>query len=172
MPDIKDLKFSKKKLFTFERIPRYLFEQVEGLDDAMIDRIYQYGDIFAASPTTILRVLLDEMHKIKGVLWANFDIIEGIFFVRLFSVDPEYLSTNGEPINKVYDFLFGLGDDPDIRKEIHFLTTHPRAYQKTGAKRSKRIRMEITNESNTDAPKDNQNKPKRDPAPDTTELTE
>lgn len=171
MPDIKDLKFSKR-MYSFERIPKYLFEQVEGLDKATIDRIYQNGPLFATSPTTIIRVLLDELHVIKGVLWANFDIIENIFFIKLLTVDKEYQSPNGKLMNKAKDFLFGLGDDPDIRKEICFLTTHPKAYQRAGAKRSKRIRMEITNESNTDASKDNQNNKKRDTAPSTIEPTE
>lgn len=170
MLDIKDLKFSR--IYSFERIPQYLFEQTKELDAATIARIYQFGPLFAGSPTTLLYVLIDELHRIKGVLWAQVDILEAVTFVKLLSVEKGYQSTNGALMKKATDFLFGREKGPDLKNEIHFVTAHPKAYEKSGMKRSKRIRMEITNESITDASKDNQNKKKRDSTPDTTEPTE
>jgi hypothetical protein len=132
-----------------------LFEQIKELDDATIDRIYQVGDLFAVSPTTLLYILINELYQIKGVLWAEINLIDAIIFIRLLAVDKEYQSTNGDLMNKVKDFLFGLDTGPALKKEIHFLTTHPKAYQRQGVKRSKRIRMEITDESIRFPRKDN-----------------
>lgn len=157
-----ELKFVRT--FDFRYIPRALFEQIKEMDDAMINRVYRLGPLIGASPTTLLYVLIDEVNVIKGVLWAEIDLIEAIIFVRLLSVDKEYQSSNGQLLNKAKDFLFNLEMGPELKKEIHFLTMRPGAFEKTGAKPSKRIRMELTNEQ------DNQDKTKRDNTSDTTKA--
>lgn len=143
MPDI-DLKFVRT--FDFALIPRTLFEQIKEMDAAMIDRVYRFGPLIGASPLTLLYVLVDEVNKIKGILWAEVDLIDAIIFIRLLSVNKEYQSLNGQLLNKAKEFLFNLPTGPELKKEIHFLTNRPDAYKKIGAKRSDRIRMEISDE--------------------------
>ena len=111
------------------------------MDAAMIDRVYGFGPLITGTPLTLLYVLVDQVYKIKGVLWAEIDLVDSIIFVRLLSVDKEYQSLNGELLNKVKDFLFHLPTGPELKKEIHFLTSHPDDFEKLGAKRTKRIRM-------------------------------
>jgi len=164
--NVKDLTFIRT--FDFRYIPRALFEQVEETDTAMIDRIYGFGSLFGGSPFTLLYVLIDQINKIKGVLWAEIDPIDAIIFVRLLSLDKEYQSPSGQILNKAKDFLLNLPTGPELKKEIHFFTTRPDAYKKVGAKRSKRIIMECKNvepmdrpseESKPDAGNGEENKP-------------
>lgn len=147
MLNIDDLKFVRTYGFTYPygHIPRELFEQEKEMDKDAIDRIYKFGDLFAKSPLTLLYVMIDDANAIKGVLWANIDIIEAIIFIKFLSVDPEYQSVDGRLLNKVKDFLFGLKTGPALKKEIHFLTTRPVAFEEVGCKRSEKILMEITN---------------------------
>lgn len=146
MPDFKELKFVQ--MFDFRCIPRELFEQAKEMDAATIDRIYKFGPLIAQSPLTLLYVLVDDAHKIKGVLWGNIDLIEAIIFVRFLSVDKEYQSPSSEILERVRDFLFSLKLGPELKKEIHFFTYTkgiPSDYKKLGARRSKRLLLEITN---------------------------
>lgn len=157
MAKLDDLKFVRTYEFTY--IPRYLFEQTKEMDSETIDRVYAFNSYIANCFTTLLYVLLNDSHEIKGVLWAEIDVLNARFFVRHLSVDKEYQSMDGQLIKKVRDFLFSLDTGPELKKEIWFLTTHPQAYEKAiGAERSKKILMEIT---------DGTNNTKRDNGPDT-----
>ena len=152
--ELDDLEFVRT--FDFRHIPRELFEQIEEMDPAMIDRLYTFGGQFSASPLTLLYVLVDVDYKIKGVLWANIDIIEGMFFIRLLSLNKEYQSLDGQFLSKIKDFLFNLETGPALKKKIQFLTSKPKAYEKAGCQRSKQILMEIDNGKN------NKDRTKRD----------
>jgi len=143
VPKPEELKFVR--MFDFRCIPRGLFEQTKELEDDEIDRIYTFGSTFVASPLTLLYVLIDSTNIIKGVLWAEINLINAVIFIRFFSVYKEYQSSKGELLNKAKDFLFGLKMGSGLKKEIHFLTTRPQAYKKIGARRSKNVRMEIDN---------------------------
>lgn len=143
MPNLDELEFVRT--FDFRHIPRYLFEQVEELDSAMVDRIYELGSIFTTSPLTLLYVLVDVDYKIKGVLWAAIDIIEAVFFIKVLSLDKEYQSPTNKILLKVRDFLMNLKTGPKLKKEIHFLTLHSdisSEHKAIGLKRSKRILLE------------------------------
>lgn len=175
MPDIDELKFVRTFGFTYPygHIPRELFEQIKEMDAARIDRIYKLGALIGGNPLTLLYVLVDEVNEIKGVLWAEINPIDAIIFIRLLSVDREYQKLNGglrksrsELLNKVKDFLFSLETGPELKKEIHFLTMRPGAFEKVGVKRSKRIRMEIHDGKN------NHIKRPKVPTPDTIKSTE
>lgn len=157
--DIDDLKFVR--VGRFDYIPRYLFEQINELDSEAIDRIYQLGPMFSQSPLTLLYVLVDEVKKIKGVLWGMVDVIEGVIYVKVFSVDKEYQSPDGLIIEKAVDYILSLTEGSKLKKEIQFQTTHPNAYEKAGAKRSKYTLMEFTD--------DYKNNQKRENVPDTDE---
>ena len=143
MPDIDDLQFVRT--YDFRYIPRELFEQTKEADADTIDRIYKFGDSIAASPLTLLYVMINKVNKIKGVLWATIDVVDAIIFIKALSVDKEYQLSCGRTLEKVKEFMFGLNTGPELKKEIHFLATKPNAYEKTGAICSNRILMEITN---------------------------
>lgn len=162
MAKFSDLKFVRT--YDFRHIPRYLCDQTKELDKETVDRLYRFGGTMFRSPVTLLYVLLDEVHVIKGVLWAEVSIIDAAIYVYLLSVDKEYQS-NGQLIREAADFLLNLETGPEIKKEIRFQTIHPDAYEKAGVKRSKRILMEITDGTN------DQNNQKRDNASDTDEST-
>lgn len=161
LANIDDLKFVRTYEFTY--IPRYLFEQINELDSEAIDRIYQLGLMFSQSPLTLLYVLVDEVQKIKGVLWGVVDVIEGVIYVKVFSVDKEYQSADSMVIKKAVDHCLSLTEGSKLKKEIRFQTTHPDAYEKVGAKRSKYTLMEFTDGT------DNQNNQERENIPDTGE---
>lgn len=163
MPELDELKFVRT--FDFALIPRTLFEQVKEMDAAMIDRVYRFGPLIGGNPLTLLYVLIDQVNKIKGVLWSEINIIEAIIYVRLLSVDKEYQSPNGELLNKAIEFLFSLPTGPELKKEIWFEAMRPGAYEKIGARRAKRIKMEIReNEFNE---KNSKNSSQRHNTPDT-----
>jgi len=94
LPKFGDLKF--KRIFDFALVPRYLLEQVREIDKDMINRIYQFGPLITGNPLTLLYVLVDVDYKIKGVLWANINVVEAIIYVHLLSVDRQY--QNGEAL--------------------------------------------------------------------------
>ncbi len=140
-----DLEFVRT--FDFRYIPRELFEKSREMDSEMIDRVYKYGPIIAKSPLTLLYVLIDEMYKIKGVLWASIDLIDAVIFVKFLSVDKEYQTPDSNILEKVRDFLFSLELGPELKKEIHLCTYTEGVtsdLEKMGAKRSKRTLLEIT----------------------------
>ncbi len=145
MANINDLKFVRT--YDFRHIPRYLCDQTKELDKETIDRLYGFGGIMFKSPLTLLYVLLDEINVIKGVLWAEVSIIDAAIYVYLLSVDKEYQS-NGQLISEAADFLLNIETGPEIKKELRFQTIHPDAYEKVGARRSKRILMEISHDTN------------------------
>jgi len=162
LPEFEELKFVQ--MFDFSCIPRKLFEQTKEMDAATIDRVYKFGPLIARSPLTLLYVLVDDVHKIKGVLWGNIDLIEAVIFVRFLSVGKEYQSPNSKILERVKDFLFSLELGPELKKEIYFYTYNkgiPSDYKKMGARRSKRILLEIKQDGT-----DNQDSTKRADIPD------
>ncbi|MHC4739976.1 MAG: hypothetical protein ACYS9Y_13800 [Planctomycetota bacterium] len=164
MPDIEELKFVRT--YDFEYVPKYLLDQIDDCDSDMTERIYKFGRMFASSPLTLLYVMIDKVNVVKGVLWAEINIIDALIFIRLLSVAKEYQSSCGHTLEKVKEFLFGLDTGPELKKEIRFLTTRPKAYEKTGAVNSSRILMELTNGNNS------KNNTERDRTPDTIKSTE
>lgn len=162
MPDINDLKFVR--LITaeaFKVIPKSLFESIKDIDSATIERIYansaeimtvavvdQQGMIVARMPaqSVWVAVLYDIANKIKGFVWAEFDIIEQRVFVQACAVDKEYQSNNGEVLQKMTDYIRGLPLPEEMKNNIQMTTTQPKAFEKVGCVRSKRVLMELHNE--------------------------
>ncbi len=140
-------------------IPRYLFEQIDEADPDMIDRIYQFGTLSIANPSALIYALINDQHMIKGVLWATVNVIEGMLWVNIFSVDKEY---QGGSIKKATEFLSTLLKDSKI-KRIECQTAKPKAYEKTGWKKSKQIHLQFEVSNG----KDNQDNKERDNSPDT-----
>lgn len=134
--EFKDLNFIR--IQDFRLIPRYLMEQVKG-SDAEIDRILQYN--FAKDPLTLLYALADDQNKIKGFLWADIDVLEGVVHVNALSVDKDY--QDGKPALEAVRFLQNLIKDSKLKKKITFATTRPKAFERMGFKRTKLVNMEI-----------------------------
>lgn len=145
-------------------IPRYLFEQVEGTDPDIIDRIYKYGSVSIASPTSMIYVLINDQNMIKGILWASVNLIEAVLWINIFSVDKEY---QGGSLEEGMEFVLGKIKGTKI-KRIECQAIQPKAYEKAGWKRSKQIHLEFEVSNG----KDNQDNQKRDDTPDSTKSAE
>ena len=161
MPDINNLQFVR--LITFEAfkvIPRSLFESIKEIDSATIDRIYEHsveimtvpvvdekGIVVARMPAQSVWVaaLHDITHKIKGFLWLEFDVIERRVFIQACAVDKQYQSNNGEVLNKMRDYIRSLPLPDDMKNNIQMTTTKPKALEKVGCRRSKKVLMEFKN---------------------------
>ena len=68
MATIDELKWIR--IYDFNLIPKYLFDQVKGLNFPM-KRVYEFGNDIAKNPFTLLYALADESHRIRGFLWAS-----------------------------------------------------------------------------------------------------
>lgn len=159
MPDIKDLKFLRLIIAeAFNAIPRALFESIKELDSDTIDRIYansadimtipvvdQKGVVVGRlpAPSVWIAIMLDIAKEVKGFVWMEFDVIEQRVFVQACAVAKEY---QGEVIQNVVDYIRSLQISEEMKNNIQFATTRPKAYEKFGWERSKRVLMELRNE--------------------------
>lgn len=159
MPEIDDLQFVRVvDPAVFAVIPRSLFEQIKELDDQAIDAIYANAMSIMTIPVVNeqglpigrfpkqnvwIAILHDVAHQIKGFLWFDIDVIERLIFVKAASIDKEYQSNNGEVAKCFRDYLMNL---PTPFKKIMWATATPKAYEKHGWVRSKRVLMETQNE--------------------------
>ena len=160
MPKIDELTFVRAiDPAVVQAIPRYLFEQIKDMDEQKIEMIYGYatsiltvpavnaiGQIVSVPNPLIWMVIMhDVSHQIKGFLWAKIDIIERRIFVQACSVDRDYQGTNGAVEKRVVDYLFGLPIPDDLKQKIVMSTSRPKACEKHGWHRSKKVLMEIEN---------------------------
>lgn len=157
--NIKELKFLRLIIAeAFNAIPRELFESIKDIDSDAIDRIYaNSADIMTVpvvnqqgvmvgripAPSVWVAVMQDIAKVIKGFVWMEFDVIEQRVFVQACAVDKEY---QGEAIQRVVDYIRSLSLPEEMKNNIQFTTTRPRAFEKVGWRRSKKVLMEIGNE--------------------------
>lgn len=155
MPDINDLKFVRViNPLVFGRIPPELFEQIPKRNWE-VQKLYAYGPIFIQNPFNAIWVMQDLANVIKGVLWITVDPIVEVIAVNILSVDREYQKLNGslrktpsEIIKKTVEHLHKFQDEVkqkkgmQLKREILWSTTRPRACERSGAKRH-RVVMEI-----------------------------
>lgn len=158
MPDIKELTFLRLIIAeAFNAIPRALFESIKDIDSETIERIYENSAEIMTAPvvdsqgmvvgriqaqSVWVAVMLDIAKVVKGFVWMEFDVIEQRVFVQACAVDPEY---QGEVIQKVVDYIKTLNVPEEMKNNIQFTTTRPKAFEKVGWKRSKRVLMELSN---------------------------
>ena len=156
----------------FGLIPRYLIEQIKDFE-GRADSVYAYGlsilmtpsvrngvIIWIPNPLVHITALIDKDHIIKGVVWVEVDLIYKHLVVHALSLDKEYQSAGSAVENMVMDYIFKIPDAPEFRgvginKKAQLTTTRPKAYEKFGCKRSKRIIMEIEDEWRRKLDKDN-----------------
>jgi len=117
----------------FNLIPRYLFEQIEGIK-IDLDTLYKIGP-GCISAGAVVYPITDGEHKIKGMLWVEGNFIEDVICVRFLSIDPEY--QNGKAIEKTVEFLKAKG------KTIQWATDRPEVFERKGFKRAEQVLMEI-----------------------------
>ena len=152
--EFKELQFIR--VIDFRLIPRYLFEQVKDYEFD-IEKLISYGVMITADPLTYLFALANNENKIKGVFWARVNYVDEIFEAYLLSVDPEYQDETA--LQTTLDFFWQLHktEKPklkmrfniNLKDKILWQTTRPKPFEKiTGVEKSKRILMEITNETN------------------------
>jgi hypothetical protein len=96
--NIKDLKIVRVTMpETFEIIPRYLFEQIEGLGfgEDRIENIYRHGLSilmvpisqnshveWVPNPLVHIALMYDKEHIIKGFVWSHVDLVDKHIFVH------------------------------------------------------------------------------------------
>ncbi len=141
MADFEDLHFVRINRADVFRgfIPRRFFEQVKD-HKFNIDTIYKLAETFIPSVTTHFYALLDDSNVIRGILWANINVITEAIQVSVLSIDEEYQF--GNAIKKTTEFIKSWrGENETLR--IEFITTRPKAYEGVGGVESKRKIVEI-----------------------------
>jgi len=163
LPDINELTFLRLIIAeAFNAIPQRLFASIKDIDSETIERIYANSAAIMTIPVVDIKgvevgrlpaqsvwvaVMLDIVNEIKGFVWMEFDVIEQRVFVQACAVDAEYQSNDGEVIQKVVEYIRTLNLPEEMKKNIQFTTTRPKAFEKLGWNRSKRILMELENEN-------------------------
>ena len=145
--DLKFVRLTQPEQFSL--VPRYLFEQIKG-SDFKIDRLYQFGPMLLASPLTFFYILAEkeQLEKgyapAKGILWVEVNPFNDDIHVHVFSIDKEYQNNGAmaEGIKKVGE----IRDIEQLNGKIVTTTTRPKAFEKAGLKKSKRIFMELSYE--------------------------
>jgi len=134
---IEKLKFIR--IYDFGLIPKYLLEQVQKRVKFDMKELYAMAPNFEKNPMSLLYVMADEDHKIKGFIWLEIDTIEKKIHVPVLTVDREY-QDRGEIIKKCIEFF-----DP-IRKKSGFdcriITRCPHAFERAGFKKTGQFIMD------------------------------
>lgn len=142
--DLKFVRLTQPEQFSL--VPKYLFEQVKG-SEFDVDRLYQFGPIFLASPFTFFYILAEreQLEKgcapVKGILWAEINPFNGDIYAHTFSVDEKY-QNNGAMAGGI-EKLREIRNIEKLTGKIVATTTRPKAFEKAGLKKSKRIVMEL-----------------------------
>lgn len=129
------------RIYDFALIPRYLVEQLQKRIDFDIKELYATGPAFETHPLSLIYVLADEGHKIKGFFLAEINSVDKKIYLHLLSVDKEY-QDRGEIILKVLDFLKVIKEKLQF-KAIRAVTSNPRACERLGGKKTGEVIMEI-----------------------------
>ena len=139
--DLKFVRLTEPEQFAL--IPKVLFEQMKDAD-YKIDKLYQFGPILLMSPLTFLYVLVNkDTNIIKGILWSENNPITEKLNTLAFSIDKEYQSKNGDALEWVKKFLKKIQKENNLTGTLDVATSRPKAYEKAGWKRSKRILLEV-----------------------------
>lgn len=162
--DINDLHFVRCTMpETFTLIPRYLFEQINdlgygedrveniyknGLSILMVPTITDKGVEWIPNPLIHVVIMFDAEHHIKGFLWAEVDLVDKHIFIHALSLDKEYQSNGQQTEKTLFEKVLNITDRPElkpykIQKKIVMATSRPKAYERFGFKRTKKVLMEI-----------------------------
>lgn len=140
---IEDLKFMK--LLVPRLIPKHLIEQVKGKPYSP-DDFYKSieEDIESDNPYSIIYVLVNPENDIVGYAWVLINPLEHCLYVNTISIDKQYWG-KGEVIHKFIKFLHKKIEHTDI-KQVIWMTTNPKFYEKLGFRRCRDVAMEYKGE--------------------------
>jgi len=155
MNSVKDLRFIRfytdlitdptglQAWFLFNSIPKRLWK-VKYDTFKNLDNLYQKGSMLIQNPSIYLCVIVDPDAAIQGILWFSVNNIEEIIGVHLFAIDPTYEkkfpARGAQMFDLVWDYLRSLKLKINT---VQFTTFKPNAYEQLGARRSKKVLMEI-----------------------------
>lgn len=117
-------------------IPRYLIEQIKGIDFD-IDKFYQLAPVIEKNPFNFIGLFIDKGNKVQGFMWSTYNPLSDHLFVNMLSVEKEYqrLGIIKECIGICKKILKGIGSCGNISAK----TTRPKAFSKYGFKESKQV---------------------------------
>jgi len=127
------------RIFDFNLIPRYLFEQIKGRQWD-VDGFLKVAPGLSANPTTLLYVYADKDHVIQGFLWASVNIFTGNIDGQMLSLNKKYWGYGAVP--RAFEFLGKIRKTLKFNK-VTFRTSRARAFTKYGAKPSASVVMEV-----------------------------
>ena len=90
------------RVYDFRLIPVRLLEQVKG-DDYDQNYLLMFGNQLLLQENQLLYAMADKDNVIHGVLWAEFNQVNGWLFVNTLSVDKDF--QDGETIGRALDYL-------------------------------------------------------------------
>lgn len=134
---IDSLSFVKLKIPRL--IPIELIESVKGRTFTP-EQFYKYQESQIDNPYNYLFVLIDNVKKIHGYLWAEVNILDSSLFVNTFSISKDYWG-KGQAIPKVIEFLRTLKQKVKAPR-VFWISSNERFFLKHGFKRSKNVLME------------------------------
>jgi len=140
-PSVKDKIESLKfiRIYDLKLIPKYLFEQVKP-QNFDLNEVYAMAPNFESDPFTLLYVLADEGHKIKGFLWCHINTVFKTIDVEVFTVDKEY-QDRGKIIQKAREFMTPVKEKIGF-KAFRIKTNRPKAFSHAGFKQTGEVIME------------------------------
>ena len=150
MSDETELQFIR--IFTADHIPKDLIEQVKDRDYP-VERYIKYLESSlliqtkegpTLNPLNHVYVVTDKDKHVVGYLWFTIDSLSEALFVQHYSMKKEYWNSK-KSIPMVKEFLKEIRDGAGLKK-VFWLTSRPKAYEKHGFKRSKRVLIEVSEE--------------------------
>lgn len=131
------LKFVRVR--TIDQIPRHLFEQVKPREFD-IDRLYEFAPVLLKNPLNLMGAFVTKEGEIKGVMWATFNVIANSIMVNVLSIAKEYF---GRGIVREANGILRKQQKVLGATRVVFTTTRPRAFERFGYRKSKRVVMEM-----------------------------
>jgi hypothetical protein len=126
-----------ERIHDLRTIPVYLWKTKGFLTpEAIIDNF----DSFQNDPDNIFIGLFDNDTQI-GLIWLQVSRIENSLYIILYSINKEYQTLDGFNISALARVARAIKEDMGLSK-ILWTTTRPKAFEKLGFKRSKRVLME------------------------------
>jgi hypothetical protein len=160
-PDIQFVRVTEPAIF--QLIPRRLFEDLPGVGKERVDDLYRYamslltvpavdqqGKVVGRIPNEVVHVAIlvdDVTHVIKGVVWAQLDLVEQHIFIQALSLDKDLRTMTAQLHQRVMDYLFALTDglaakSLNIQKKLVMATDRPKTYIRHGWTKSPTVLLE------------------------------
>jgi len=156
-PEIDFSKLRFVRIFTPVHIPKELIEQVREKEYDVNDW-YRYLEIVCIrqtnegpqlNPLCLLYVIVDELNKVVGMLWAEIDTLSKILAIQTFSMDKKYW-LKGQAVTLLADKAKEIAKECGLKK-IRWASSYPKHSERYGFHRSKSVLMEWIVEDNKES---------------------